>query len=179
MKTFKTYRISERRLFKRHSFDKLFLFSTRFRSCNSFGFLGCKVLQFKIEKWSAILKKRHFDVESRQSESTQLGQLKIQQRDVANRVEDDSRMNFGDKVGQVLVQVSDFLGVTVCLQSTETSFLEFRASLLNLELEHFATQEAQRIARSEMSRKEKQFIEAVTFEQASFGNSVSFKCFNV
>jgi hypothetical protein len=59
------------------------------------------------------------------------------------------------------------------------SFLEFRASLLNLELEHFATQEAERIARSEMSRKEKQFVEAVTFEQASFGNSVSFKCFNV
>ena len=63
--------------------------------------------------------------------------------------------------------------------NVEMSFLEFRASLLNLELEHFATQEAERIARSEMSRKEKQFVEAVTFEQASFGNSVSFKCFNV
>ena len=63
--------------------------------------------------------------------------------------------------------------------NVEMSFLEFRASLFNLELEHFATQEAKRIARSEMSRKEKQFIEAVTFEQASFGNSVSFKCFNV
>jgi hypothetical protein len=52
------------------------------------------------------------------------------------------------------------------------SFLEFRASLFNLELEHFATPEAERIAKSETSQKEKQFIEAVTFEQASFGNSV-------
>jgi hypothetical protein len=87
-----------------------------------------------------------------------------------------------DPIGNVALldfELTELRRLGLSTLNVEMSFLEYRASLFNLELEDFATQEAERIARSETSRKEKQFIKAVTFEQASFGNSVSFKCFHV
>jgi hypothetical protein len=80
-----------------------------------------------------------------------------------------------DPIGNVALldfELTELRRLGLSTLNVEMSFLEFRASLFNLELEDFANPEAERIARSETSRKVKQFIEAVTFEQASFGNSV-------
>ncbi len=80
-----------------------------------------------------------------------------------------------DPLGNVALldfELTELRRLDLSTLNVEMSFLEYRASLLNLELEHFATPEVERIAKSETSRKEKHFIEAVTFEQASFGNSV-------
>jgi hypothetical protein len=80
-----------------------------------------------------------------------------------------------DQAGNVAfvdVELSKIRRLSLLNQSVENSFLQFRSALLNLELEHFVSLEAKRIATSETKTKEQSFVTAVLNEQVFCGKMV-------